>query len=85
MLYFRQPNEDEKEPNLVFWAAWWLAGRGKKYFGRSDSEPFSRWALRRGVVIAPPSDIAELIDWCHRNLVGLQVARRDGPDPFLRN
>lgn len=85
MLYYQPPREPVGDPNLVFWAAWWLLGRGKKVFGRSDSAPFVRWAYANGRVIDPTTNYVELVEWCNLYVVGLQAARTDGPNPFLMN
>lgn len=85
MLYYHPPREPLGDPNLVFWAAWWLLGRGKKVFGRSDSVLFARWALANGRVVDPGATYVELVEWSHQYLVGLQAARTDGPNPFFVN
>ncbi len=85
MLYYHPPRELVGDPNLVFWAAWWLLGRGRKVFGRSDSVPFVRWAYASCKVIDPGATYVELVEWSNQYLVGLQAARTEGPNPFLVN
>jgi hypothetical protein len=85
MVYYRLPNSTPNDPNLMFWAAWWLLRRGKTTFGRSDCADFAYWALKRGIVINPPAVVSELIEWCERDLVGMVAQRTEGPDPFLKS
>lgn len=85
MLYYRPPRETEGDPNLVFWAAWWILSRRGKTFTRCDTAPFARWVLQRGGMTDPTVDYVELVYWCDKYVVGLQAVRTDGPNPFLTN